>query len=115
MMNFSHWTIGCITLVLAGCGNMPTPSSKVVVPNYSTAQYEHLDCMQLKKKIGELNILDQEFTMAQEKRISDSQGHAAYYGWGSGDGMDTIELSKIRGKKKAIKSVYTKKNCNSTQ
>lgn len=111
-MTSTHWFVWLTAiLLLASCGNMPTPTSQVAIPYLSSAQYEHLDCPALNLEIDKLNHLVQEFSIAQEDRVKDSKGHALYYGWGSGDGMGTIELAKVQGERNAVRRVYDKKEC----
>ena len=62
-----------------------------------------------------MNHLIREFTIAQDNRVNASQGHALFYGWGRGDGMDTIELVKVRGERNAVRRVYDKKGCTTMQ
>lgn len=111
LMKINHWIPWIIIILLFGCGNMPTASSKITVPHVSSTKYEHLDCFSLRKEIDRLNLSAQEFHKAQENRIVASQKHALFYGWGRGDGMDTIELVKILGERDAILRIYEKKDC----
>jgi hypothetical protein len=104
--------IGSISLVMAGCGNMPTPPSKIPTPYISSAQYEGFDCPRLKAEFDSLSQQEQTFVVAQENRISTSKGHAIFYGWGVGDGMDTVELAKVRGQREAVRRVRTEKKCS---
>jgi len=109
-MTAACWGVPLVTFLLVACNN-PTTPSQLTVPHFSSTKYEHLDCRSLKLKIDELSILVQELTIAQDNRVDDSGGHAAYYGWGSGDGMETIELVKIKGERDAVDRVYDKKGC----
>lgn len=101
---------GLITLMLAGC-NTPTPLSHLTIPDISTSSYERLDCAHLAAEHDRLSSAEQEFTEAQENRISASRGHALFYGWGSGDGMETIELTRIRGERNAVYRTQLKNGC----
>lgn len=102
--------LGSLALVLAGC-NTPTPSARLPTPQISTSSYEHLDCARLAVEHDRLTSTELEFTRAQENRISASRGHALFYGWGSGDGMETVELTKIRGERNAVHRTQLKKGC----
>lgn len=103
-------TLGSIALALAGC-NTPTPSAHLPIPHISTSFYEHLDCARLAVEHDRLTSTEQEFTRAQENRIRASRGHALFYGWGSGDGMETVELTKVRGERNAVHRTQLKKGC----
>lgn len=103
--------LGTITFVLAGC-NAPTPSNQLVIPQISTAPYEKMNCARLAAEMDRLKASEADFSKAQERRVTGSKGHTAYYGWGTGDGMETIELVKIRAELSAITRTQTKMNCN---
>ena len=90
---------------------MPTPSTELAVPYVSTTQYDQVDCQNLKIEFDKLSSLEQEFTRSQVKRIEDSRGHALFYGWGRGDGMETIELVKARGEKAAVSRARNQRGC----
>lgn len=110
-MKSNYLIIGFTVVTTVSC-NMPTPTSDIITTDFSGVPYENMDCSSLKLKLNELKNLEYRFSTAQDIRIDDSKGHAAYYGWGRGDGMDTIELAKARGKYNAVHKVYDNKNCN---
>lgn len=94
--------------------NMPTPPSDVSTPRFSTAPYESMDCSRLAVEQERLSAAQRELTVAQEKRIAASSGHALFYGWGRGDGMETVELAKARGEIEAVRRTQLKKGCEAT-
>ena len=111
-MTTNYLSAGLTALLLVGCnGNMATPPSRIAVPHFSSDKYEQLECSSLKLKIDEFSLVIKELTVAQDQRVSNSKGHLAVYGWGSGDGMETIELVKMKGEMNAVERVYGKKNC----
>lgn len=105
--------LGVVTLSLAGC-NTPTASSSITSSHFSTTPYEQFECSELASERLRLDAAEQEFVAAQEKRIASSLGHALYYGWGKGDGLETVELAKIRGERDAVIRVQQKNKCLST-
>lgn len=107
-MKSIYWII--LFLLLEGC-NMATSSSQITVPNFPTSKYEQLSCSSLKAEMNELEIQIQKFNLEQDSRLRDSVGHTLLYGWGTGDGMDTIELVKLKGEKNAVIRVYEAKRC----
>lgn len=109
-MKIIYMWIGVLFLLLAGC-NMATTSSQIATPYFSGSKYEYLDCQSLKTKMDELDHQIKKFNLEQDNRIKDSVGHTLFYGWGKGDGMDTIELVKIKGEKNAVSRVYESKRC----
>ncbi len=111
MYNHIRFGIVSLTMILTGCGNMPTPTAEIRSINLSTKQYEHLDCPALNSKLAQLNLVEQELSSAQDRRISSSAGHALFYGWGQGDGMETIELVKARGQIGSVQNERSKKKC----
>jgi len=102
---------GSMLLSLAGCMNMPTPPSDVPTPLFSTAPYESMDCSRLAAEQERLSTAERDLTVAQEKRVTASGGHALFYGWGRGDGMETVELAKVRGERDAVRRTQVKKGC----
>lgn len=99
-----------IALVLCGC-NTPTPPYAIPVARISTAPYEKLDCSRLAQERARLLAAEQRLIIAQEERISSSRGHAAFYGWGRGDGMETVELAKVRGERNAVERTELELKC----
>lgn len=105
------WVLGSINLSLAGCMNMPTPPSEVPTPHVSTAPYEHLNCLHLASEHERLSRVEEELVVAQEKRGAASVGHSLFYGWGRGNGMETVELTKVRGERDAVRRTQSQKAC----
>lgn len=110
-MKVANYMLGSVILVLSGCMNMPTPSSDVPTPNVSTAPYEHLDCMYLATEHDRLSSTERDLSVAQETRVNASRGHSLFYGWGRGDGMETVELAKVRGERDAVRRTQSQKGC----
>lgn len=98
-------------LILSGC-NMPTKPESLPTPEIRTDRYKEYSCTSLNSEITDLVNYEISLTKSQSKRINDSQGHAIFYGWGKGDGMDTIELVKARGKISAMRKELSNKGCN---
>ena len=99
-----------VALVTSGC-NTPTQPSAIPVAQISTAPYETLDCIRLAKERVRLLDLEQKLVTAQEERITSSRGHAAFYGWGRGDGMETVELAKVLGERNAVERTEIMLGC----
>lgn len=91
---------------------MPTQPENLPPPEISTDRYREYSCPRLNSELADLINDEVSLTKSQDKRLNDSQGHAAYYGWGKGDGMDTVELVKARGKINAIRKELINKGCN---
>lgn len=102
---------GLLILFLSGCVNMPTQPSEIRAPYISSSKYEVLDCSQLILEQDKLNLLEKDYLTSHENRISASKGHMLYYGWGSGNGLDTVELVKVRGEKDAVRRAMQNKSC----
>ena len=103
-----------ITVNLAAC-NMPTQPSNIRATGLSINKYEATNCSELSKIIETLVSEENTLVTSQNRRINDSQGHAVYYGWGKGDGMDTVELAKARAQLKSAKAEFAKKDCEITK
>lgn len=110
ILSTTYRSIGLVAMSLVGC-NMATPPSKIAAPHISSEKYEQLECPSLKSKVDELSQIVQELAVVQESRVSKSKGHLAFYGWGSGDGMETIELVKMKGELSAAERAYENKRC----
>jgi len=103
-----------IAVILAAC-NMPTQPSDIKATGLLQNKYESTDCSELPKIIDNFVSEENALVTSQNRRINDSQGHAVYYGWGKGDGMDTVELAKVRAQLKSARAEFTKKNCDNTK
>lgn len=106
-------SLGSIVLLLAGCMNTPKAPSEISTPHISTVPYENLDCTRLAAELDRLSAAERELIEAQERRVSASRGHALIYGWGRGDGMETVELARVRGERDAVRRTHVKKACTS--
>jgi hypothetical protein len=103
--------LSLITL-LSGCINMPTPTSQITGAQSSGIEYEQYDCSRLGKEMASLSRRENQLTIAQEQRIKSSQMQAIWTGFGQGDGIEAMELANVRGKKEAIQSMMTQKDCS---
>lgn len=104
-------SLGSMVLLLAGCMNTPKAPSEVSTPHVSTLPYENLDCTRLAAELDRLSGAERDLVEAQERRVSASRGHAVFYGWGRGDGMETVELARVRGERDAVFRTRVKKAC----
>jgi len=103
--------LGLSSILLAGC-NTVTPSEKVLSPYFINEEYQELNCHELKLVSGKQRKLVQELSLAQDKRVADSVGHTIVYGWGVGDGVETIELIKAKGEMNAARKEYENQGCS---
>lgn len=94
--------LGVAALSLSGCANMPTPTEELGVPFVSSEAYAGLSCEELSTERARLATLEMESLVMHEKRRDASHGHAFFYGWGRGDGLETVELVKVRGEIGAV-------------
>lgn len=104
-------SLASIVLLLAGCMNTPKAPTEVTTPHVSTVPYDNLDCTRLAAELNRLSSAEHELIEAQGRRVSASRGHALFYGWGRGDGMETIELARVRGERDAVLRTHVKKAC----
>ena len=107
-------TIFGMIFFMLGC-NMPTHPSNLVPINSSMESHKHLNCQELELINFELLSDEADLEKSQKTRITDSHGHNIFYGWGKGNGMDTVELVKTRSKIESVRIEMSKKNCISLQ
>jgi len=100
-----------ILLVLAGCMNMPTPTSQITGTPSSGIKYDKVSCQSLATELSSLTRRENQLIIAQEQRIKSSQMQAFWWGFGNGDGIEASELSNVRSEKETILSVMAIKNC----
>ncbi len=93
---------------------MPTPAAEVPTPFISSEKYEVLNCSDLKVEITNLGLAIEELSLAQEERSSKSRGHLAFYGWGTGNSLQTVELAKAKGEMDAASRAVENKKCSSS-
>lgn len=110
MLRFRRGLLLSLTTFVVGC-NMPTPTEDVATPYLQIKKYEQLNCAALDGELNRLRKVEQQLASAQNARISSSKGYNFFYGWGKGDGMDTVELSKTRGEIRAIQREQNVKKC----
>jgi hypothetical protein len=99
------------SLCVAGCMNMPTPTSQITGSQTSRIKYENLDCSRLATEMDSLTRQENELTVAQEQRIKTSQMQAFWWGFGQGDGIEASELANVRGDKEAVQTAMETKKC----
>lgn len=97
--------------LIAGCMNMPTPSSQITGSYVSGIRYENYDCKRLGVELDSLARRENQLVIAQEQRIKTSQTQAFWYGVGQGDGIEASELANVRGEKEAVRKAMEANNC----
>ena len=101
---------GVAVVGLFGC-NTPSPPAEIPIPKFSTTEFEKLDCTALAFELSRTEADEKTFAAAQERRVASSTGHILYYGWGTGDSFEAVELAKARGKRDAIVRTQKLKDC----
>lgn len=101
--------------VLAGCINMPTPTSQIAGAYTSGIRYDALDCPRLTVESDSLYRREAQLAAAQEQRIKTSSMQAFWFGFGQGDGIEANELSSVRGEKEAVTKAMQLKSCAPAQ
>ena len=96
---------------LAGCMNMPTPTSQITGSYTSGLKYESFDCSRLAAELDSLARRENQLVIAQEQRIKTSQTQAFWWGYGQGDGIEASELANVRGEKDAVRKAMEAKGC----
>jgi hypothetical protein len=99
-------------MLLAGCFNMPTPTSQITGSYTSGLRYEDFDCARLATELDSLARRENQLVIAQEQRIKTSQVQGFLWGFGQGDGMEASELANVRGEKEAVRHAMEIKGCN---
>ena len=99
------------TMQLAGCMNMPTPTSQITGAYVSGLKYENFDCSRLSAELGSLSRRENQLVTAQQQRIKTSETQAFWYGYGQGDGIEASELANVRGEREAVRSAMDAKTC----
>ena len=99
-------------ILLAGCFNMPTPTSEIVGSYSSGLRYNQYSCSKLSVELDSLARRENQLVVAQEQRVKSSQFQAFLLGFGQGDGVVASELANVRGEKEAVrKAIAGKKDC----
>ena len=96
---------------LAGCLNMPTPSSQITGSYTSGLRYESFDCSRLAVELNSLARRENQLVVAQEQRYKTSETQAFWWGFGQGDGIEASELANVRGEKEAVRNAIEVKGC----
>jgi len=96
---------------LAGCMNMPTPTSQITGSYTSGLKYESFDCSRLAVELDSLARRENQLVIAQEQRIKTSKTQAFWWGYGQGDGIEASELANVRGEKEAVRKAMEAKDC----
>ena len=96
---------------LAGCLNMPTPSSQITGSYTSGLRYESFECSRLAVELESLTRRENQLVIAQEQRTKTSQMQAFWWGFGQGDGIEASELANVRGEKEAVRKAMEAKGC----
>lgn len=99
------------SMFLAGCMNMPTPTSQITGSYTSGLKYENFDCSRLAAELDSLARRENQLVIAQEQRIKTSKMQAFWWGFGQGDGIEASELANVRGEKEAVRSAMEAKGC----
>ena len=100
------------SLCVAGCFNMPTPSSQITGSYISPHKYRGYNCQDLTVEASSLARRENMLVIAQEQRLKSSQAQAFWVGYGQGDGIEAVELANVRGEKEAIANVMGRKGCD---
>jgi len=104
--------LAVVTLtLLAGCMNMPTPTSQITGAYVSGLKYETFDCSRLSAELGSLSRRENQLVTAQQQRIKTSETQAFWFGYGQGDGIEASELANVRGEREAVRSAMDAKVC----
>ncbi|VAV84606.1 hypothetical protein MNBD_DELTA01-1816 [hydrothermal vent metagenome] len=102
------------SMFMAGCMNMPTPTSQITGSYTSGLKYEGYDCSRLSSEVDSLARRENQLVVAQEQRIKTSQMQAFLWGYGQGDGIEASELANVRGEKERVRSAMDIKSCISS-
>jgi len=110
------WLI-LLTVLFSGCVNMPTPPDQITGLYTSGLIYENYDCSQLAIELNALARRENQLVVAQKRRIKASHhqafwlGHMGGLASGKGDGIEALELAKVRGEKDAVRRAMEIKHC----
>lgn len=97
-------------LCLTGC-NSPKLSHQNEVPRFSSEEYQHLDCQQLKNKIDKLQLTAEKLSGVDNE--SRYVLHTDMPLVGTGDSMGAVELLRVKAERNSIQTVYGQKDCQS--
>jgi len=104
--------IACASIIVAisGC-NMPTHPDQLIHTPISSNTFTNLNCEEIHNELNKLRAEETGLVGMQQKRIRESQGHSLFYGWGKGNGFDTVELVKTRSKIHAAEQQLANNSC----
>jgi hypothetical protein len=100
-----------LPLMVAGCFNMPTPTSQITGSYTSGLEYDHFSCDRLAAEMRSLARRENQLAIAQGQRIKTSEIQGFWWGFGQGDGIEASELANVRGEKEAIRKTMDSKQC----
>ena len=100
-----------LSLMLAGCLNMPTPPDQITGSYVSSAKYSSFDCNALAAELDSVNRREARAEAAQQQRYKSSKQQAFWYGDGQGDGLEASELANLRGEREALRTAISAKGC----
>ena len=100
----------CASIIFAilGC-NMPTHPDQLIHTQTASNTFTNQNCDEIHNELNKLRSEEIGLVSMQQKRIKESQGHSLFYGWGKGNGLDTVELVKTRSKIDAAQQELSKK------
>ena len=104
-----------MSIILAGCMNMPTPTAQITSSYTSGLKYEKFDCSRLGIELDSLARRENQLVIAQEQRIKTSQTQAFWWGYGQGDGVEASELANVRGEKEAVRKAMEVNGCEQSK
>lgn len=100
--------LGLIIFSLAAC-NGPTLSPERQIPVFPSANYDHLDCHQLRIEVKKINAVIEQLSGAKNEPRYVIHTEMPFIG--TGDNMGAIELFKSKAELNALKLKYENKNC----
>ena len=90
---------------------MPTPPSQITGSYTSGLKYENFHCSHLATELDSLARRENQLVITQEQRIKTSKTQAFWWSYGQGDGIESSELSNVRGEKEAVRKAIEAKDC----
>jgi hypothetical protein len=99
------------SLLLGGCANAPTPSSKIAAAPGSALKYNDLTCPQLSTEMESLVRRELVLIKAHEQRVKSSNAQELILGIGQGDGPEAVELATVRGDQQSAQKAMDAKKC----
>jgi hypothetical protein len=104
-------SVVCLSIILTGCFNMPTPPSQITGSYTTGLKYENFSCDKLSSEMDSLARRENQLTIAQEQRIKTSEIQGFWWGFGQGDGIEASELANVKGEKEAVRNALESKDC----